>query len=104
MNVNKIYHIYRNNFDLKEDRDFILQTIKNCNGIVKFNKLFYNCPGVGKNKGGLYNDYKIKKDEESAKKMCKEWYPFITLQHKQDRIDIKTDIKKLAIYYNRVVK
>lgn len=104
MNVSKIKWNYRPEFNLKEDRDFALQTIKNGNGILRFNHFWFSCPDVGSNAGGLQNEYKAKKDEESALKMCKEWNPFITLKKKSERIDMKTDIKGLAIYYKKAVK
>jgi hypothetical protein len=104
MNVKNINWKYRSEFNLKEDRDFALQTIKNGNGILRFNKYWFSCPDVGSNAGGLQDMYKQKKDEESAKKMCYEWNPFITLQRKGERIDMKTDIKALANHYKKIVK
>lgn len=104
MNVSKIKWNYRQEFNLKEDRDFALQTIKYGNGILRFNKYFFNCPDVGKNTGGLQNEYKAKKDEESAKKMCYEWNPFVTIQKKDDRIDMKADIQSLANHYKKIIK
>lgn len=104
INVNKIKWSYRSEFNLKEDRDFALQTIKNGNGILRFNHYWFSCPDVGSNTGGLQNEYKAKKDEESAKKMCYEWHPFVTLQKKGDRLDMKTDIKGLANHYKKTIK
>lgn len=104
MNVSKINWNYRSEFNLKEDRDFALQTIKNGNGILRFNHFWFSCPDVGSNVGGLQSEYKLKKDEESAKKMCREWNPFITLKKKGERIDMKTDIKALSTYYKKTVK
>lgn len=104
INVKNINWQYRAEFNLKEDRDFALQTIKNGNGILRFNHYWFSCPDVGSNAGGLQNEYKAKKDELSAKKMCYEWHPFVTLQKKGERIDIKADIKGLATHYKKVVK
>ena len=104
INIPKIKWNYRSEFNLKEDRDFALQTIKNGNGILRFNHYWFSCPNVGSNTGGLQNEYKAKKDEESAKKMCYEWHPFVTLKNKGERIDIKTDIKALALNYKKIVK
>ena len=104
INVSKINWNYRAEFNLKEDRDFALQTIKNGNGILRFNHFWFSCPDVGSNIGGLQDMYKAKKDEESAKKMCYEWQPFISLKKKGDRVDMKTDIKALAIHYKKIVK
>lgn len=103
LNTKKISWLYRSEFDLKEDRDFVLQTIKKGNGVVRFNKLFYNSPALGK-QGGLYSEYKAKKDELSAKKMVYEWHPFATLHKKGDRVDVKVDVKSLALYYKKIVK
>jgi len=104
MNIKKISWNYRMEFDLKEDRDFALQTIKNGNGILRFNYYWFSCPDVGSNKGGLQDMYKSKKDEDAAKKMCIEWNPFLTLKKKGDRIDMKSDIKALATYYKKTIK
>lgn len=103
MNTYKINWQYRKEYNLKEDRDFVLQTIKKGNGVIKFLKLFYNTPSVG-SKGGLYDQYQSKIDEESARKMCYEWQPFATLQKKQNRIDVKVDIKALATHYKKHLK
>lgn len=104
VNVFKINWNYRSEFNTKEDRDFALQTIKNGNGILRFNHYWFACPDVGTNNGGLQDIYKAKKDEDAAKKMCYEWHPFITLKRKGDRIDMKTDIKGLSIHYKKIVK
>jgi glycosyltransferase involved in cell wall biosynthesis len=104
VNVSKINWQYRSEFNTKEDRDFALQTIKNGNGILRFNHYWFACPDIGTNIGGLQDSYKDKKDEDSAKKMCYEWHPFITLQNKGNRIDMKTDIKGLAQHYKKIIK
>ena len=36
--------------------------------------------------------------------MCMEWHPFITLKRKKNRIDMVTDIKKLAGHYKKQIK
>lgn len=104
INTKKINWNYRDEFNTKEDRDFALQTIKNGNGILRFNYYWFSCPNVGSNSGGLQDEYKAKKDEETASKMCYEWNPFITLKKKGNRIDMKTDIKSLALHYKKQVK
>lgn len=104
MNVPKIKWNYREEFNLKEDRDFALQTIKSGNGILRFNHYWFSCPDVGTNLGGLQEQYRLKKDEETAKKMVKEWHPFVSLKKKGDRIDMKADIKALAAHYKKQIK
>tara|TARA_R110000803_G_scaffold79513_1_gene145135 strand:+ start:355 stop:1086 length:732 start_codon:yes stop_codon:yes gene_type:complete len=104
MNVEKIKWDYRPEFNLKEDRDFALQTIKKGNGVLRFNHFWFSCPNVGSNSGGLQSEYKAKKDEETAKKMCYEWHPFVTLKTKGERVDMKTNLKGFAESLNKVVK
>lgn len=104
MNIKKIGWDYRPEFNLKEDRDFALQTIKNGSGILRFNHYWFSCPDVGTNQGGLQDMYKAKRDEEAAKKMCYEWHPFVTLKQKNNRVDMKTDIKSLALHYKKIIK
>jgi hypothetical protein len=104
IHASKIKWSYRGEFNLKEDRDFALQTIKLGNGILRFNHYWFACPDVGSNAGGLQDQYKAKRDEESARKMCYEWNPFVTLQNKKGRIDMKTDLKALAEHYKKIVK
>jgi len=104
MNVARIKWSYRPEYNLKEDRDFALQTISKGNGILRFNHYWFSCPDVGSNKGGLQELYKQKLDERSAVKMCNEWQPFVSLKRKGSRLDMKTDIKGLATYYKKKVK
>ena len=65
----KIKWRYRSKMNLKEDRDFVLQCIKYGYGVLKFPKLGIASPEIGSNKGGLQNEYKLKQDEYSSKKM-----------------------------------
>ena len=101
MNVSKIKWSY--NEDTKEDRDFAMQTIKNGHGILRFNHVWFSCPNVGSNEGGLHEWYATKKDHQAAKKMAVSWSPWVTLKVKGDRLDIKTDIKGFAKHCMRKV-
>jgi hypothetical protein len=103
LHVSNIDWDYRPQFNLKEDRDFALQTIKYGYGVYRFNHYWFSCPDVGTNSGGLQDMYKQKKDELAAKKMSLEWAPFIKIGKKKTRIDMKTDIKALAAYHNKQV-
>jgi len=104
INAKKIHWSYRPEFNLKEDRDFALQTIKNGNGILRFNHYWFSCPDVSSNSGGLQNEYRLKKDEISANKLTNEWKPFVKLVKKNNRIDAKVNIKELAQFYKKIVK
>lgn len=104
LNAKKIWWRYRPEFNLKEDRDFALQTIKNGNGILRFNTIGVQSPDIGTNEGGLFCEYKTKKDEASAIAMVKEWHPFVELKRKAGRVDIKMNIKELATHYKRQIK
>jgi hypothetical protein len=88
---------YDYNVNLKEDRDFIIQNrIKGLN-IVKLNQYYFDCPRIGENKGGLYDEYKANKDESAVKKMYNKWGDkYITLiKNKKGRLDIKINWKNL---------
>ena len=88
----------------KEDRDFQLQTIKNGNGVLRFNHYWFSCPNVGSNKGGLHDLYANKKDTEWAVKIVEDWHPFATLVKKKDRIDAKIKIADFAKHHKKLVK
>jgi len=104
MNTSKIHWCYRPEFDTKEDRDFVMQTIRDGAGVLRFNRYWFACPGVGTNRGGLQNLYKVKRDELATHSMCEEWTPYIETKYKKDRLDLKADLKGLALYCNKDVK
>jgi hypothetical protein len=104
INVNKVKWSYRKEFNLKEDRDYVIQAMKYGNGTIKFNKYYFNCPGIGLNPGGLHNEYKLKKDEEAALRIAKEWHPYVELKRKEERIDIKFDFERFANDYKKIYK
>lgn len=82
---------YDQEVNLKEDRDFIIQNSINGLNIVKLNRYYHNSPEIGKKKGGLYDQYKAKTDEKSAKKMFLKWGKnIITLKkNSKNNMDIK---------------
>ena len=104
LNVKNIKWKYREEFNLKEDRDFALQTIKKGNGIVKFTKIYFQCPSIGSNKGGLQEEYKKRVDELAIKKLALHWNPYIQLKrNRTGRIDGKINYKQLAKDNRKVV-
>lgn len=104
MKPKKISWQYRSQFNLKEDRDFTLQTIKNGAGVFRFNKLFFRCPNVGSNTGGLYDEYRKQRDVASVHAMVKEWHPFLSTKQTNHGIDIKYDLKSFAAYFKKPYK
>lgn len=104
LDLHKINWKYRPEFNLKEDRDFVLQSIKHSAGCIKFTKLFYNTPALGKSAGGLANEYAEKKHHIAAKRLCAEWHPHTKIINKIGDIDVKVDMRNLAKYYNRETK
>lgn len=104
IDTSKVTWSYRKELDTKEDRDFVLQAIKYSEGCIKFSKLFYNCPALGKQKGGLYEAYIQNRDYIAAKKLCAEWHPYSEMIEKNGRIDVKVDMKSMSKYYKRIVQ
>jgi len=99
--VNSVSWRYREG---KEDRDFVMQTIQNGHGVLRFNHIWFNCPDVGSNKGGLHDWYESRKDREAAAKMVTLWDPWAKLKVKGDRIDAKVDIAGFARSLRKPVK
>lgn len=104
INSNKINWKYDDNFNLKEDREFQLQTIKNGNGVLRFNYYWFRCPPVSSNVGGLQEEYKAKKDIQGAINIVKKYHPYAKLKKKGDRIDVKIDILNYSKSLNKTVK
>lgn len=102
LNVKKIYWDYVKG--MKQDRQFCFETIKRGYGVLKFNHYWFSCPDVGTNKGGLYDEYKNKVDEEAAKRLVKTYYPYAKLIRRKDRIEAKLDIKGFAKSLNKIIK
>tara|TARA_R110000744_G_scaffold315533_1_gene422397 strand:+ start:392 stop:1117 length:726 start_codon:yes stop_codon:yes gene_type:complete len=102
MKVSKIKWRYREN--TKEDRDFQMQTIQNGNGVLRFNRLWFSCPSIGANAGGLHEWYAEGNDAEAAKKMSLQWNPWIKAVNKKGRLDVKADIKGFAKSCGRDVR
>lgn len=101
-NLKRITWKYEDN--TKEDRDFTMQTIMNGNGVLRFNHIWFSCPDVGTNVGGLHHWYASKKDEEAARKMVLKWDPWVTLKQKGDRLDMKCDLAGFAKYCGKDVR
>lgn len=102
INVRNIHWRYRE--DTKEDRDFCFQCIEQGHGILRFNRVFFDTPVVGTNKGGLHDWYKNNRDSNAAKKLALTWSPWIQLKQKPNRLDVKADISGFAKSCMRKVK
>ncbi len=104
MNTQKIDWHYREEFNTKEDRDFCMQAISFGHGVLKFNRYFFSCPSVGTNRGGLQNLYKEQRDTIATLKMCEKWDPFLTTKRKGNRLDLKANLKGLALHHQKHTK
>jgi len=102
INVKKIKWNYVEG--LKQDRQFCFETIKNGYGVLKFNHFWFRCPDVGSNKGGLYNEYKNKKDSQAAERLVQTYYPYAKLVVKNKRLEAKLNLKEYAKSLNKIVK
>jgi hypothetical protein len=103
INTKRMKSMYDSNFPTKADRNLCMETVQNGNGIIRFNMLFFNTDGVGSLSGGLHKLYLEKVDELIAKKLFYKWNPFAKMILKGERIDIKLEVKKLAISLGKKV-
>lgn len=95
LNADKINWQYKE--DTKEDRDFLLQCLDNRRNFVFFCKLFFNCPVIGTNKGGLFEKYAEKRDSLWAMKLNADWPNYTKIIKQHGRVDCKIDYKKKSI-------
>jgi len=102
MNVSKIKWDYVEG--MKQDRQFCFETIRNGYGVLKFNHLWFSCPDVGTNKGGLYDEYKNGSDNRAAERLVQTYYPYAKLVKKKGRIEAKLNLKDFAKSLNKIVK
>lgn len=92
----KIKYYYDNNVCLKEDRDFSLQNILYNEGTLRYNWSVFSCPKTGSNKGGLYEEYKSKINEESSYKMQNKYPGIVEVYDKNGIKDIKVNWSKIT--------
>ena len=103
-NVTALSWRYKEDYRMKSDRDFMLQTIKRGFGVVRFNKYYFDTPVVGTNQGGLHENYAAKEDTKWAVKLVEAWHPYAKLAKRSGRIDAKVDIPALARAHGKQVK
>ena len=104
MNTSKIHWEYQPDVETKEDRDFCMLGITLGAGVLKFNHFWFSCPSVGTNRGGLQNLYKEQRDTIATLKMCEKWDPFLTTKRKGNRLDLKANLKGLALHHQKHIK
>jgi hypothetical protein len=97
VNVSKVTWSYDASVNAKEDRDFCAQAVTNGFGVLRHNRIWFACPNVGTNAGGLQEMYAAKKDEQAARKMVAKWHPYAKLIDKNGRIEVKIDLKSIAL-------
>lgn len=97
VNVKKIKWKFNESLRFKSDREFIMQTIKKGYGVIKFPKIFFSCPNIGSNKGGLHDLYANRVDEESIKQLAIMWNPYVKLiKNRTNRLDGKIYYREIA--------
>lgn len=83
-------HRYDASVAMKEDRDFTLQILANGGLTVRSTMFAFSCPSLGKNEGGLHDDYAARKDEDAARRLAAKWPGIVTVQEKKSgRVDAK---------------
>lgn len=82
---------YRDEVNLKEDIDFSLQIMALGYKTARLHLLAFGTAKMASNAGGLHEEYKARRDEQAARKMCELWPNCCTLKQKKERIDLKVD-------------
>tara|TARA_R100000963_G_scaffold24717_1_gene16910 strand:- start:540 stop:1274 length:735 start_codon:yes stop_codon:yes gene_type:complete len=95
---------YTESLKMKSDRDFLLRTIKNGFGTVRFNKYYFDTPVIGTNQGGLHREYASKEDAKWSAKLVEAWHPYAKLTKRSGRIDAKVDIPAFARAHRKTVR
>tara|TARA_R110002020_G_scaffold357467_3_gene569828 strand:- start:1986 stop:2756 length:771 start_codon:yes stop_codon:yes gene_type:complete len=91
---------YRPRLNLKEDRDFAMQFIKNGYNNARSTLYAFSCPKNGSNEGGLSKEYKEnngEKEKRAVERMIEEWGVDICRKiiKKDGRVDVKIFWKKI---------
>jgi hypothetical protein len=105
MNTKKITWNYEKSLPLKGDRDFVIKSIKYGNGVLKFNKYFFNTPGIGKGVGGLRDVYDTNKDKEIVKRLYYTYSPYVSpCLNNMGRHDFKFDFGNFCLVNKKICK
>lgn len=82
---------YRQQVELKEDRDFTLQCLSKGFRTIRACHLAFAAPQNGSNDGGLFDVYKSGRERQSVDEMCRMWGPSICkpITKKSGRRDVK---------------
>ncbi len=88
----------------KEDIQFLFDAIKYGNGVIKFNRYFFNAPVVGSKKGGCYDGYKNMEHELCIPYILKKYAGFVTVVQKKIGKDIRWDFRRWAEKHNKEIR
>ncbi len=86
------------NYDLRlkirEDVDLSFQAIFKADGVIKYNKYYYNVPEMGSVEGGMSQWYNQETEMHEVWKLCRKWPGIVDPLKKDGRIDIKINWRK----------
>lgn len=96
---------YDENQQLKQDRDMVLQVLKDGHFTMRTCKISFAAPTMGTNKGGLQAIYREEKEKTSVEHLIKKWGKnLVTMQIKQqaqgNRYDAKINWKRFKVNIN----
>lgn len=80
---------YRQQVELKEDRDFTLQVLHQGLLSIRATRCAFAAPKNGSNKGGLYEVYRAHREEQASRRMEALWPGVCSFHHKKGRPDVK---------------
>ncbi len=87
---------YRKRVALKEDRDFAMQIVSSGLRTVIAARCYFETKPIAQAEGGLAEEYRAKRDEESSLEMARLWPGAVTLKkNSRGRTDIAIDWRSL---------
>ena len=93
----RMTHNYRPDLELKEDRDFAMNAIRNRAGVAVCSRYCIQVPNIGSNAGGLQDAYRNEEAYlQAVKNFVSHWPKYSKIVKRKGRYDLKIEPRKLA--------
>ena len=93
----RMTHNYRPDLELKEDRDFAMNAIRNRAGVAVCSRYCIQVPNIGSNAGGLQDAYQNEEAYlQAVKNFVSHWPKYSKIVKRKGRYDLKIEPRRLA--------